>query len=305
MRGPRAIHSKFSTALICAFFATAIAACDGGIGQVADGGVGGDDDGGGGKRDGGNEFGDGGLLSCKKIDVIIAVDNSSSMAEEKSALANTVFPAFATKLLQVSGGIDDFRVGVLDACPLPANYHTSGVGGACNFASGKVWMEHSDPNLTQEFACVGNVDSSDMQCSGNNDDEQPASAAAASMENPYLGGPNAGFVRDDALLVVIAITDEDEQPVPSQTAQGVFQRLANARFGDPKRIVFLGIGGQANCSGVYGSANRANQLIAVTDLFKAQSRGVFWDLCAGQLENGLGEALQVIEKACNEFPGIP
>jgi hypothetical protein len=282
---------------------------DGGIGNGGgdgDGGNGGGGDGGGGGGgDGGpNEFGDAGPLSCKKIDVIIAVDNSSSMSEEKSALANDVFPAFAQALINVSGGIDDFRVGVLDACPNPANYHTVGVGGACNFASGQPWMEHTDPNLAQEFACVGNVDSSDMLCSGNNDDEQPASAAATSMEDPWKSGQNLGFLRDDALLVVIAITDEDEQPVPSANAQQVYNRLIAAKGGDVKRMVFLGIAGASACQGVYGTADQANTMLALTNLFKAAQRGVFWDLCQGQLQDGLTEALQVIEQACDELPPI-
>src|SRR5688572_25237467 len=52
--------------------------------------------------------------NCKKVDLVFAVDNSSSMSEEKDALANDVFPAFATALLTVGGGLDDYRVGVLD-----------------------------------------------------------------------------------------------------------------------------------------------------------------------------------------------
>jgi hypothetical protein len=151
---------------------------------------------------------------------------------------------------------------------------------------------------------VGDIYSGDQNCSGSSDDEQPASAAAASMEPPYTTGPNAGFLRNDALLVVVAITDEDEQPIPVQSAAEVYDRLVAAKGGDVKRMVFLGIGGSQSCEGVYGSADQAQTLRELTDLFIAQNRGVFWDLCQGQLEDGLTEAMQVIEQACGEFPPV-
>lgn len=300
------MRSVYALALSSILAGGGLAACGGGAG----------DDGGAGGGDGGGSGGDGGPVpctgefcpdastgndNCKKVDLVFAVDNSSSMSEEKAALSNDVFPAFATALLTVGGGLEDYRVGVLDACPNPANYHTRGVGGECNFASGQVWMTSDSPNLQQEFACVGNIDSSDMLCSGDNDDEQPASSAAASMEEPWRSGANAGFLRDDALLVVIAITDEDEQPVPGMDANGVYNRLIAIKGGDVKRMVFLGIGGGSSCTGAYGTADEAVMTKQLTQLFIDQERGVFWDLCQGQLEDGLTQAMAVIEQACDEF----
>ena len=242
--------------------------------------------------------------ACKLVDLIIAVDGSSSMDEEQVAIRNTVFPAFAQRLPQVGMGLDNFRVGTIDACPDPANYHTRGNGGQCNFSSGQVWIDSSSPDLVGEFSCVGDIFLGDINCSGDNDDEQPASAAATSLEAPWSTGPNAGFSRDDALLVIIAITDEDEQPTPDRTAQQVFDRIVATKGGDPHRVVFLGIGGSQSCNGVYGQADPATKLHAITDLFIAQDRGVWWDLCAGNLENGLDAAFEIIDRACDELPPI-
>ncbi len=244
----------------------------------------------------------GGRTACKKVDLVISVDNSSSMKEEKQAMSNTVFPAFAQALRKVGGGLESFRVGVTDACPLPANFHTRGVANVCNFQGGKTWMESSSTALEDEFRCVGDIDSRDSTCTGSNDDEQPASTAAKALEPPMsTTGPNAGFSRDDAVLVVMAITDEDEQPTPAQPPQQVFQRLIAVKGGSAKRMVFLGIGGAKSCSGVYGSAKEAVQLKALTDLFIAQGRGVFTDLCAGKLEDGLTQAVQVVQTACEQL----
>ena len=268
--------------------------------SVGDGNGDGDGNGNGGGGGSGESF-----ASCKHIDVVIAVDNSGSMSEEKADLRDIAFPGFASALLNVAGGLDDFRVGVLDACNVPASFHTRGTGGACNFAGGNVWMDSSSPNIVDEFKCVGDIDSSDMQCSGSNDDEQPATAAATALEPAFMGPgkPNEGFLRDDALLVVVAITDEDEQPVPGANAQEVYDRLVAIK-GDVNKMVFLGIGGASDCDGAYGSADHAQKLEDVTQLFVDKQRGLFWDLCQGNLDQGLAKALEIIESACEDFGPI-
>jgi hypothetical protein len=163
-------------------------------------------------------------------------------------------------------------------------------------------MDSSSSDLVGEFQCVGDIDSSDALCSGDNDDEQPASAAATALEPPWNapGGANWGFLREEALLIVIAITDEDEQPRPAVPAQSIFDRIVAVK-GGVSRVVFLGIGGASDCSGPYGEANEARTLMAVTEGFIAEGHGVFWDLCQGQLEDGLTSAMTTIELACSEM----
>jgi hypothetical protein len=156
--------------------------------------------------------------------------------------------------------------------------------------------------LGAEFKCVGAIDSSLSQCTGSNDDEQPASTVAASLE-PAAQTYNAGFLRDDAVLVAVGITDEDEQPVYTQatTADAVYQRVIKTKGGNVKRTVFLGIGGSSDCSGVYGTARTATKLKAITNKFIAQDRGVWWDLCKGRLEDGLAAAIAKVRTACSAF----
>ncbi|MGQ0504163.1 MAG: hypothetical protein ACT4TC_02500, partial [Myxococcaceae bacterium] len=221
--------------------------------------------------------------TCKKIDLIFTVDNSQSMQEEHKAMRTTVFPAFA-KALKGIKGLEDFRVGVDDACPFPATFKTRGTTAPeCAFQSGKPWMTNASTKLEEEFACAGDIWSGDAKCTGANDDEQPASAAAATLE-----GANPGFLRDDAVLVAVGITDEDEKYTPGPgpfdvsrdlTAQQIYDRLVATKGGNVNRMVFLGIGGKEACThGTYGSALEAKKLKAVTELFKKKGRGVFWDL---------------------------
>ena len=249
---------------------------------------------------GGGGYGGGqGALACKHVDLVFAVDDSGSMREEMDSMRNTIFPAFARQLITIGAGLDDYRVGVVDACPQPSVFNTRGEAGACNFSSNQSWMDSQSPRLVEEFGCVGDIYSDDVACSGDNDDEQPASAAARALEN----GDNGAFLRDDALLVVVAITDEDETPIPAASPQAIYDRLVAVK-GDVRRMVFLGIGGASACDGVYGSAEHAQNLMGVTDHFIDQDRGVFWDLCRGRLEDGLAAAMQVIEQACDDLPDV-
>ncbi len=234
---------------------------------------------------------------CKRADIVIAVDGSSSMTEELDAMRSIVFPAFAQRIRQLGMGLDDFRVATIDACPTPPTFHTQGNGGECNFQGGNPWIESSSTALDAEFACVGDLWAGDTQCSGENDDEQPATSAVAALAQ------TPGFRRDDALLIVIGITDEDEQPTNGDRApEEIYANLAAAAGSDPRRMVFLGIGGSRQCDdGAYGGAIEASTLRAVTDLFAVHNRGVFWDLCEGHLEDGLDQAFQVIEAACDNL----
>jgi len=264
--------------------------------------------------------------TCKHLDVVIAVDASSSMNEEMAAMSGEVFGGpngFANSLINISDGLDDYQVGTLSACPNPASFMTTGEppGPAgsdngsvdCNFESGERWIVgtalRAPADVRSEFECVGAIDrvmgTDDITaggCTGDNDDEQPVNAVITALNDPFLNGDNAGFLREEALLVVIAITDEDEQPtVPGdKTAQQLYNQLTAVK-GDVNNVVFLGIGGGSDCSGPYGTADNAQKLHNLADLFIAQERGVWWDLCAGQLGNGLDQALEVIETACDEF----
>jgi hypothetical protein len=238
--------------------------------------------------------------ACRKVDLVISLDGSGSMSEELKAMSTDVFPKLAGALLGIASGLDDFRVGVIDACPMPSNFHTRGATTAdCGFSSGQVWMESTSPRLVQEFSCVGDLYTADAQCRKANTDEQPVSAAITALNDPV----NAGFVRTDAVLVVMAITDEDEQRFTFPTAQAMFDALVAVK-GNPQAVVLLTVAGSRPCTGVYGGATEAVVLKELTALFQASARGVFWDLCAGRLEDGLSTAMSTIETACIELPQI-
>lgn len=230
--------------------------------------------------------------SCTQLDVLFAVDNSGSTQKEQQALRDA-FAGFASDLGRIS---DDYRVGLVDGCSQTAALHTRGMTGPCDFAGGQPWIESTSPTAADEFSCVANIDSRDAACKGN-DDEQPVTTAATALDPAWSGAgrPNAGFARDDAMLVVIAITDEDEHPMPAADPQTIHDRLVTAK-GDATQLVLVGVGGTSDCEGPYGEARDADMLQDVTARFG--DRGMFWDLCEGELDEGLREAAGAIAGAC-------
>lgn len=244
---------------------------------------------------------------CRKVDVIISIDHSDSMYEEIDALAGPAFDSFPTALLAVHNGLDDFQLGVMDACNNPAILHDTGMTmGFCDFSTGANYMSSTSPNLFDEYHCVtdlafnGYMGTADF-CSMNNDDEAPSNTAADAINPPFVNEENDGFLRDDAVLFVVAMTDEDEQPVPFQTPQQIFDKIVDAKGGDVHSVVFLGVAGGSNCNGPYGSAQNATTMKAVTQLFIDEGQGMFWDLCGGQLEMAFDMVLENIDSTCEHF----
>ena len=266
--------------------------------------------------------------ACDRVDIVFTVDGSASMREEVEQLSGTVFPMLITKLRELAGGTEDYRVAVLDACPTNANFHTVRTsmdpdnleGDPCNFESGQVWMNTESSMLSTEFSCVSNIYTDDYDESGvigevcvggsQDDDEQPAKTiiAALSPENLAAGGANEGFLRDNALLLMVAITDEDETPFDGAEVDGedaYVQSLYDdlvAIKGNVDKMVFMGIGGSTGCRDAdgYGAGREARRLNKLTNLFIAEERGVLWDLCEGDLVDGLAEAMKVITATCNQ-----
>jgi len=241
----------------------------------------------------------GGSGRISRVDVVLAVDDSNSMEEEIAALQGPVFDSFPSALLSIGDGLVDFRLAVIDGCIDPPSFHDWGESGDCGFASGASYMISSDPGFAAEYACVMELTTYGSQgqpdrCTGHNDDEQPASTAAAALARDE--GPNAGFLRDDASLFVVVITDEDEAPMPERTPEALADALVTAK-GDIDDVFVLGIGAERECDGPYGEAHEAETLHAVTDVFIDAGRGVWWDLCDGRLEDAFAAAIAELETA--------
>lgn len=146
-------------------------------------------------------------LADNKIDILWVVDDSGSMSEEQNLLAQNFasFIAFADSL-----GVD-YQVAVT----------TTEVNDA---VSGEIWacsgfpkiLTPSVANRVQAFQCAANVTNppngnSRPNSGGSDEQEAGLQAARIALDVPVVTGANAGFLRADARLAVIMVSDEEDQ----------------------------------------------------------------------------------------------
>lgn len=261
------------------------------------------------------------------VDILIVYDTSGSMMDAVHDLTQIAFPDFAQSLVTypalgtIHVAITNNLYGVIPNFDPDINhseFYTHGwpIGQGhdafncdeiptvdCNFSSGESWMVGPSTTLVDEFKCVGNVPcQQDVFFK-----EQTLQAGLESLRYP----PNAGFLRDDALLVLLFITDEDDQSQMSYTA--VHQQLLALKGGDEKMIVSITIGGpevgtvQVNpvtkamgCfSPYYGGTEETPKLIAFTQLWG--ERGRHYDMCEDDLGEAMTDAFDRLEMSCDEI----
>ncbi|MCP4675016.1 MAG: hypothetical protein GY854_05825 [Deltaproteobacteria bacterium] len=175
---------------------------------------------------------DGDGLGCSGMDILFVIDDSGSMMEEQTNLANN-FPKFIEVLDQYqtsSGSGINYRIGVTTT-GVTRSFKQKIIGMAMPMTSvgpdGKLlgqntnpapncgltepWLEGPGTNVAQTFSCMAKVGTSG---SGT---EMPFAAMEGALgeTDPFKsapGGPNEGFYRKnaDSLLVVVMITDEDD-----------------------------------------------------------------------------------------------
>lgn len=128
-----------------------------------------------------------------KVDVLMMIDNSSSMDLYQNKLANEV-PAMINVLNNLGM---DYRIVVVTS-----DMRTNGNGGLF-IGSPKVLVK-GNPNL------VSQLTQRIKNGAGGSDLERGIESIRQVLSPSYLGGEGAGFLRDDALLAIIALSNEDD-----------------------------------------------------------------------------------------------
>ncbi|HEY8379655.1 MAG TPA: hypothetical protein VIK91_24350 [Nannocystis sp.] len=243
---------------------------------------------------------------CVKVDLLFVIDNSGSMEDEQANLI-AGFPAFVNGMQKELADAESLHIGVVTTDAYEYNEpgcaevlgalvtQTGGDGssnGPCGpYASGKRFMTEKD-NLPQSFACAGQVG---IDGDGN---ERPIDAAIQAL-GPGLGAPgacNEGFAREDALLVLVIITDEEEEASIGDPPQW-FNTLVAQRGGIETNIVVLSLIGPQHppCQ---DAAEVGHRLIEFTNMFTYGSVG---EICAPSYQKFFLDAISGIAEACEGF----
>jgi hypothetical protein len=165
-----------------------------------------------------------GAISSRKLDILFMVDNSPSMAEEQNNLRRN-FPVFMNELKKIPGGLPDVHIGVVSSdlgagsqpltnggCPRPGG--DRGIlqtKPTCGLDGNSVFLASANNGTTNNF--VGSLETAfscmaalGTQGCGYEHQLQATRVALYQAVTPE----NRGFLRDDALLAIILISDEDD-----------------------------------------------------------------------------------------------
>ncbi len=276
----------------------------------------------------------GGGEGCHKVDFLFVIDNSSSMGDEQDSLI-TSFPGFMLTIQNTLTDAQDYHVMVVDTdaawggeCELLCNFFggvcpdnpaypcgqgppspcdatlgagvTYPLGGdatnmQCNFSSGLRFMDATEPDLPAAFQCAAKVGSD------GDSDERAASAmvSALSEELSQPGACNEGFIRDDAILVVTMITDEEDKG-SNGTPEGWYANVIASKKGDANAIVMLGLIDDVDQPAPVCPAESedAVKLRTLVEMFPNHIRG---SVCEISYNGFFEEAVALIDQTCDEF----
>ena len=173
----------------------------------------------------------------------------------------------------------------------------------CNFASGARYMDSNEPDLTAAFDCAAGLGTGSQAAT-----EKPMEAMVNAVSpNTDAAACNEGFIRDDAILVVTFITDENDANGDSAgTVEGWRQALIAAKGGDETAVVVLGLFGDNDqpapiCQDLMDSngAEAAPRLREFVDSWG--DHGFFGSVCASDYDDFFTEAVGIIDTTCEEF----
>jgi hypothetical protein len=181
---------------------------------------------------------------------------------------------------------------------------TRGAGAPNNCLPGpsRPWLERGDGDVASAFSCRAQAGTDGTSI------ERPLESMLLSVTTAAAVNSAAGanFVREDALLAFVVITDEDEGGTENKPKRPVAEYAAefDKVKGDRARWASAVIAGPTTCKSTgLGAAAEATRLKGfISDVGK---NGVFASICTGDLTDGLTQALTKFDQACKEFPAGP
>lgn len=215
------------------------------------------------------------------VDILFVIDNSGSMSSNQQNLANNI-QAFIQFF--ASDTAVDFHIGVTST-----DTSSSGEKGA--FVGPVIDQNHPDP--IGEFVKQANLGIDGWF------DEMGLEAAKLALtgSNVAAGGPNHGFLRENALLSIIVISDEDDVS-PGLVSDYVNSFLA-VKNGRSDAVLFSAIAGDVpgGCSSSVGYAWSGDRYYTAVSALN----GAFESICAPDWANKLQAIGDLTFEALTKF----
>jgi hypothetical protein len=250
---------------------------------------------------------------CAKVDVLYVIDNSPSMYEEQQTLIDN-FGVFVSDMQIALADVTSYHVGVVTSdnymnegflddstpvvnadhpdCRLLGGLVVQSQQGECTpFASGDNYITEQDV-LEAEFGCVANVGED-----GDSDERMGDALINAVNAGRLDTGCNRNFIRDDALLIVVMLTDENDSS--NASTQEWFDTLAAAK-GTEENVVMLSLiwdSSWNNCSSSLSESD-GYTIEEFTQMFTNHAVG---NICDGSYAGFFQNAIPTITGACENF----
>ncbi|MFV8754482.1 hypothetical protein ACNOYE_28370 [Nannocystaceae bacterium ST9] len=272
---------------------------------------------------------------CAAIDFLFVIDNSGSMGDNQQALIAS-FPGFIQKIQETVTDATSYQIMVVDtdsywndctvecaffplmcqfgdvnACDGAPSVCDETLGGGvtfpvgsdasnqyCELTGGQRYITEQEPfaALPQKFTCIASVGTD------GDSDEKPLQAltAAVSPELQGPGGCNTGFLRDDAVLVLTIITDEEDGSLG--TPNGLYQNIVAQKGGHPENVVVLGLINDGELPGAICPVEAvAPRIVEFMSYFPNSMRGSICDLNYAPV---FEQAVDLINTTCEEYVPI-
>jgi hypothetical protein len=253
-------------------------------------------------------------MGCAKIDMLFVLDGSTTMLEELDALKDQhAFAAIVGALETLNCGTVDYRIGVTgdndDGWITPINWPFPDPW----FASSEFTAEETAAHFEAAVTLVGNGGGAPLGC-------EHVLTSAVNL----LGNDTSEFVREDALLVLVLLTDVDDYgaydqpggnscgfgcPDGGPAVQAHYDTLVALKTDDPSNLAAIVLAGDPTSTAGVNICNQPQSCQAAyhaTRLYEFASllgeNGVTADICDGALSQAIEAALaNNIEIACQEF----
>lgn len=204
-----------------------------------------------------------------KVDILFVVDDSGSMSSYQTNLSKNV--EVLTKSIE-KNRILNYHVGVITTSMEMGSSENWG-GRLVSMPGRPKFIDRNTPNglsLLKQYVQVGTNGSAVEKVF------QPAESALSTMASNY----NAGFLRSDAYLVFIFLTDAEDQSIKvssiDYTAQDFYNFTVNLKGNDPKKVIPYGIiipvNSSTNCTRDNGPPFKLEEYIKMLN-------GYVYDLC--------------------------
>ncbi len=266
---------------------------------------------------------------CIGVDLLFVIDSSGSMDQAQKSLASgfSKLTGVLDKLTTGGGAKFDYRIAVtttqrdVSYVGLGPNgsyipWSAKGENGAFSMGCGmnRRWLERDEDDIAKKFACA-----TDVGVEGGSV-EMPLFATKLALRDRVEDGTNAGFLRPDALLAVIIVTDEDDcsreadgfkvdmndrcEPDPSERpVQDYVDFLDEVKGARGRWMATVVAGpGPGVCSNASSgvTADKAPRLQSF--VIAAGPSGRFDSICEADLPETITKTLEQFGAACKAFP---